>query len=140
MPFADSRAVRIGGTTVARTPLLLPSYSSLAIEDGQLSEVVQRTVEIILGSVLISAYDLYANAFAGAKTRDGRLVFDIPLTFIDSGGYEVFKKPDTDWTRERHTATITEWPTEVNTIVVGYDTPDEDLGVQLDSVLSLLPG
>lgn len=147
MPLAQSRSVRIGGTTVARTPLLLPSYSSRALDRGPvradsaaaLADTVARTMEIVVGPILISAYDLHNGAFDAATTRDGRPVFDSPLTFIDSGGYETLEEPDPAWTREAHAEALEKWHADAQAVAVGFDTPDPDVGAQIATALALLP-
>lgn len=140
--LAKSRRVRIDGRTVSATPLLLPSYSSRALgsgEPGELRNTVRRTLEIIVGPVLISAYDLYRGAFEGVETRDGRPVFDSPLTFIDSGGYETLAEPDPKWTPKRHAETLSRWHQDAQAVMVGFDTNTMDIGAQITSAAGLLP-
>jgi hypothetical protein len=138
------RNVRIGGAVVARTPLLLPSYSSRALNpdvrrQGVTRRSAERTLKLLVGPVLISAYDLDAGAFRDDGPDGGSLIGS-RLTFIDSGGYENLVDPDPDWTRERHAEALGRWPGETPAIMVGYDTPASDVAEQIASAASILPG
>lgn len=135
--------MRIAGSIVAGTPLLLPSYSSRALsgsarnlEDAK--GTVRRTLGLLVGHVLISAYDLDAGVFGEAKNRLGRAVTESPLTFIDSGGYENLEDPDARWTPERHARTLRGWPAASQAVMVGFDVPSADVGEQITSAAGLL--
>lgn len=139
------RAVRIAGSEVAQTPLLLPSYSSRALtptvrRQSDTRRSAERTIKLLVGPVLVSAYDLDAGAFRTGCGRDGGSLLGTRLTFVDSGGYENLIRPDRRWTRERHAETLDAWPAGIPAVMVGYDTPLPDVAGQIASAASILPG
>lgn len=144
VPQPQARVVRIGGGVAAPTPLLLPSFSSRALTPGARTqrknrEAAERTVKLVVGPVLISAYDLHAGAFRGRRRSRDIPLLGPGLTFVDSGGYENFVRPDRKWTAERHAATLETWPSDVPAVMVGFDTPALDIRSQVDAAASILP-
>jgi hypothetical protein len=94
----------------------------------------------VVGPVLISAYDLHKGYFEAARASYGTSVFDSPLIFIDSGGYELLSACNPEWSSDLHAQVLAAWPETSQTVAVAYDTPSADLGAQIDAALSILPG
>jgi hypothetical protein len=137
-PACKSRSVRIGGRTVARTPLLLPSFSSLALE-SDLADTVTRIGDIVVGPILISAFDLHRGGLI--KPGQGEGVFNAPLTFIDSGGYEnIHVRRQPKFSAHQHRAVLDAWPQDKDTVSVNYDRPSDDVAKQIEAALSICPG
>lgn len=139
-PACRSRSVRIGGSTVAQTPLPLPAFSSKALKSN-LADTAKRIGEIVFGPILISAFDLHGGHLVGVE--QGKLVFDCPLTFIDSGGYENLlhvDHPDKRLTVEQHRAVLDAWPQQSLAVAVNHDRPSDDVAEQIEAAASLGPG
>ena len=143
--LAKRRALRIKGQEVARTPLLVPSFSSKGFPD--VNKIVEFSSELITDVALVSAYDLH-HKFVTAP-------FTFPsLVFLDSGGYEASKDselseindgehtPRPGWTRELHSAQIEGWHFEVPTVLISFDSPDEKIPLdeQIQRALQMAPG
>lgn len=141
--LAKRRAVHCGGSEVARTPLLVPSFSSKGFPD--VKKIIRYAEEVIEGSMLISAYDLSHKLIEGP--------FDFaPLLFLDSGGYEASKEAELSdfgerehhplgWSEEQYAQQVANWSSLAQTIFVTYDHPNERLRVaeQIKRANSLLP-
>jgi hypothetical protein len=165
-PFCKSRSVRINGSIVAQTPLPLPAFSSHAL-DSHLQDTVARIGNIVFGPILISAYDIHSGRLSGG--RPDQAEFRLPLTFIDSGGYENLRldqlrrqaresrpaqrrpgrrqgrqlcpaDPDKKFSLEQYRAVLDAWPKDVRAVAVNYDRPSDDLGEQIEAATSLCPG
>ncbi len=143
--LAKRRALRINGQEIARTPLLVPSFSSKGFPD--VNKIVEFSSELITDVALVSAYDLH-HKFVTAP-------FTFPsLVFLDSGGYEASKDselseinegehtPRSGWTRELHAVQVDSWHFEVPTVLVSFDSPDEKvpLDEQIQRALKMAPG
>jgi hypothetical protein len=57
--LAARRRFKLKDGSIARTPLLLPSFSSKTFQDERVSEIIECTAQMITDEMLISAYDLY---------------------------------------------------------------------------------
>lgn len=114
---------------VGTTPMLVPSISSKV----SLPVTIQATIDLasgfILGPFLISAYDLkHVKDFPNITFPD--------LIFLDSGGYECNKNQEVidigaydvvnkEWTRELHKEVISGWKSNIPTVLISYDNPQE---------------
>lgn len=137
-PACKSRSVRIGGSTVAQTPLLLPAFSSEALK-SDLADTAKRIGDIVFGPILISAFDIYGGHLAGPEP--GKLISDRPLTFIDSGGYEnLSADSDKRFTVEQHRTVLDAWPQQSLAVAVNHDLHSDDVAVQIEAAASLGPG
>ncbi len=124
--LARSSEIIVNDVVVARTPLLVPSYSSKGF--SELNDVLAFTSEFITDCLLVSAYDVHYYQVATP---------DWPgLIFLDSGGYEAEKDHDLghvyrlehiprEWNRDLHQQVISDWPTTLPTVFISYDHPDE---------------
>lgn len=125
--LASRRQLVVNGVEVARTPLLVPSFSSKGFP--KIGKIFQYMSEFIDGEALVSSYDIYHKKIKGP--------FDYPsLVFLDSGGYEAAKDTDLSdtqenehipktWCREWHEEVLKSWDQKVPTVVVSYDHPDD---------------
>ncbi len=127
--LAKRRSLHFNGDEVARTPMVVPSFSSKGFP--QVAKILKTTEEVIESAMLISAYDLhYKKIFPP---------FDFAsLIFLDSGGYEASKDTDLSdvgdreyrpakWSQERHEMVLSGWNSRVPTVIVSYDHPKERL-------------
>lgn len=141
--LAKRRNIRLNGQEVARTPLLIPSFSSKGFPD--VKDIIAFGSEFITDVALISAYDLHHNLVSGP--------IDFPeLVFLDSGGYEASKdvelsevldgvhKPE-PWTRAMHEAQLEKWVSRAPTVLISFDSPGEkvSLDVQIERANSMAP-
>ena len=149
------RSLKIGGIEVARTPLVLPSFSSKVWSTKSdkvlLSETVARIGGIIVSPILVSAYDLHSHWL---DDKQGNLALASPLTFIDSGGYETGRnaseaagagtdRPSPEhvvFGKEDHRQALAGWSADRPAVVVNYDTYSEDLRRQIHAATTLCPG
>lgn len=142
--LAKRRGLLLNGIEVARTPLLVPSFSSKGFPE--VAKIIQTTSEVIDGEILISAFDL--------KNHKIEPPFDFAsLIFLDSGGYEASKETEIsdlgsrdhepkEWTREFHETTLAEWDLKVPTVFISYDHPKErePVALQIERAKSMAPG
>jgi len=142
--LARRRTIRIDGTEIERTPLLVPAFSSKGFPDA--AKVVATTSEVIDGPALVSAYDLWY--------KNLEPPFDFAtLLFLDSGGYEAGKDVELSdvgerdhtplpWTRERHDEVLAAWSPAVPSVLITFDHPSERLpvGEQIERARLLMPG
>lgn len=131
MLLSKKRILMLDGKEVARTPLLVPSFSSKGFPE--VKKIMETTSEVIEGVMLVSAYDLYYDKIAPP--------FDYAsLLFLDSGGYEASKDTDLSeipgyehiakpWSKEMHERVLKAWNPSVPSIIIGYDHPKERLSV-----------
>lgn len=147
MKFASkARALRIGGTVVARTPLLLPAFSSQAPikkvgeapSEADLQSYVARLGETVAGPILISAYDLYHGHLP--KPEADTAVFGAPLTFIDSGGYELLCDKAKPFDGGDYQVALGNWPVKAQAVAVNFDCPANDLGAQIETAIAVSDG
>ncbi len=78
----ERRSIRLQGTEVGRTPLIVPSFSSKGFPE--VKKIIETLKELISGCLLISAYDIHYEHVSGD-------VSFAELIFLDSGGYECAK-------------------------------------------------
>lgn len=142
--LAKRRSLKLNGTEVERTPLLVPSFSSKGFPD--VKKIIASCSELIEGVTLISAYDLHHQKIEPP--------FDFPsLIFLDSGGYEASKDVELsdfgdrdhhpkEWTQELHERVLERWLPGVPSVVISYDHPKERVGFadQIDRAHSIAPG
>jgi hypothetical protein len=137
-PACRNRSVRIGGIMVARTPLMLPSFSSLALK-SDLADTVARIRDIVVGPILISAFDLHFGNLI--KPGGDEAVFKTPLTFIDSGGYENIQSPrKKQLSVKQHRSVLDAWPQDVLTVAVNYDCSSDEVAEQIEAAASICHG
>src|SRR5687768_9960096 len=112
--LAKRRALRSNGVEI-RTPILLPSFSSKGFI--HVSKIIETTKEVIVGPILVSAYDIHYKEVAPP------LEF-ATLIFLDSGGYEASKDTELSdlgepthrvrkWNQEMHSAVVAKWKPDV---------------------------
>lgn len=120
------------GVTV-KTPLLVPSFSSKGFRFDrkgkcEIKDVFKNTAEILIESMLVSAYDIYY----GHLPKPNRFPCTPTLTFVDSGGYETGADHDfsaifrhnhkiATWNLERLKSVLRSWPDRVPAVFVNYD-------------------
>lgn len=128
--LAKKRNLYFEGNSIARTPLLVPSFSSKAIHQiKNFPNLLKLMGEVITGSILISAYDIFYEYI--------KLPITFPeLVFIDSGGYECTKDselfslehPDytpKEWNEEYLRSVINNWQSDIPTVAISYDHPQK---------------
>lgn len=142
--LAKKRVLMLDGKEVARTPLLVPSFSSKGFPD--VIKIMGTTTEVIEGSMLVSAYDLYYDEIEKP--------FDYAsLLFLDSGGYEASKDTDLSeipghehlakaWTNAMHEEVLAKWNPGVPSVIINYDHPKERLSFsdQVQRARKMAPG
>lgn len=139
--LAARREILSDGVSVARTPLLVPSFSSKGFPKVQ--DIINSAEEVIADATLVSAYDIHYG--------DIKPPFNFPsLLFLDSGGYEASVDLDLsehakklhvprEWTNEMHNQVIADWHPTVPSVAISYDHPKERLPWkdQVDRAMSL---
>jgi hypothetical protein len=130
--LAKKRSLQLDGLEIARTPLLVPSFSSKGFP--QVAKIIETTEEVIESAVLISAYDLYYHHITPP--------FDFAsLIFLDTGGYEASKDLDLSdlgdrdyaprqWSQEMHESALATWDSRIPTVIISYDHPKERLPIK----------
>lgn len=126
-----------------RTPLIVPSYSSRAVEDD-VRDVIDITRSFVSGPILVSAYDIKHCRVTQKRLSHASLVF------LDSGGYEAGSQSDfsevedprktkakttidRNWKISDYREVISRWDYNYSTVLVTYDQPDrrESLSTQI---------
>lgn len=133
--LAKKRKLYLKGNPVARTPLLVPSFSSKTVHQiKNFPKLIKLMAEVITGAILISAYDIYYQYI--------KLPITFPeLIFIDSGGYECtrdvefssLEHPDykpKEWDENIHRSVIDNWHSEIPTVVISYDHPERRISLK----------
>lgn len=142
--LAKKRAINLNGAEIARTPLLVPSFSSKGFPD--VGKIIKTMEEVIEGVILISAYDI--------RHKKIRPPFDFPsLIFLDSGGYEASKDAELsdfgerdhnplEWSQRMHEDVLSSWKPSVPTVLISYDHPSERLTIrrQIKRAEGMAPG
>jgi hypothetical protein len=142
--LAKKRTLMLNGEEIARTPLLVPSFSSKGFPD--VLKIMKTTEEVMEGSMLVSAYDLHYKEIS--------MPFDYAsLLFLDSGGYEASKDTDLSeiqgyehicrpWTKAMHDDVLAGWKPNVPSVVVNYDHPKDrvNFAEQVRRAKELAPG
>jgi hypothetical protein len=140
--LAKRRTIQAGGEE-ARTPLIVPSFSSRGFPD--VSKIIETTAEVLDSAILVSAYDIHYKKISPP--------FDFPsLIFLDSGGYEASKETDLSdlayresaadkWTQAFHEGVVSKWKSRVPTVLISYDHPKERLPIrkQIDRAKRMAP-
>jgi hypothetical protein len=128
--LAKTRKVSLKNGSAIQTPLLLPSFSSKALQNESVRKVVEFMAATITDEVLVSAYDLHYGKLSAALLRSFA-----SAVILDSGGYEATKDTDLSdtgestysprkWTQPQLQQTLTEkWDFDVPTVLVSYDSP-----------------
>lgn len=120
------------GLNIAKTPLLIPSFSSQAHipKHHDLTSCIQDSLSYISDTLLVSAYDIHHK---GIKTDFSNL----DVLFLDSGGYECIfendysdigesKKYPKEWNKKTYEGTLGEFKPDVPIALVSYDNPREE--------------
>lgn len=121
------------GIEVGSTPMLLPSFSSRINLDNQTARISFLN-ELISGPFLISAYDIY-------HMENYPKITGPDLLFIDSGGYEcnidskisdfgLYKPDPLEWNEENHLESISNWKSDMPTVIISYDHPSKKLDLE----------
>ena len=140
--LARATKLKLNNVEVGRTPMLIPSISSMLDRPDKLLDTVK---EIVNGPILISAYDYYYSL-----RKNPKLLNFTDLIFLDSGGYECAKDRDDmglithnakpkRWSRDMHRKVVKEWSSEIPTVVVSYDHPNlrNSIENQMNEAVSL---
>lgn len=127
MTLAARRQIGHGLPGGGRTPLLVPSFSSMADVGWLVEDAVEQLRSTIVETALVSLFDVGTSRLAPP---------DFPaILFVDSGGYEMHRMVRavdelnadpaevTSWDRDAYRAAIGRLSTDVPTIVVSYDHP-----------------
>lgn len=125
--LAASRELRIAGSLVAKTPAIVPSFSSKGFPEVR--KIVQSLSEVITESALVSAYDFSHKFLKSPPSYPEYLI-------LDSGGYECSKDRElsdtrsnnyheTNWSLDRLVAVLDSWKAPQPTFAVSYDHPKE---------------
>jgi len=134
LQLAQRRAInlKVGGSV--ETPILLPSFSSKAIQGEQVQNLIIYMKSVITDHLLISAYDLFYREIKKKITFPS-------LIFLDSGGYEASEDVDLSdmgrgwpnprkWTREMHSEVLKKWDHVTPTILVSFDSPNARTSIE----------
>lgn len=140
--LAKRRSLKLGGSEIERTPLLVPSFSSKGFPE--IGKILKTAEEFIEGPVLVSAYDIFHGKIAAPDFP--------PFVFLDSGGYEASKDADLSdlrehehapvtWSLEAYNEVIASWQSSIPTVIISYDHPDERLPIkeQITRAKSVIP-
>ncbi len=124
--LAAKRKILSGGSTIAKTPLLIPSFSSKGYPN--LIDLILTAERFVSEVTLISAYDIFYHRIEPPITF-------ADLIFLDSGGYEAGKDNEHSdlgyqsedpkpWTEDYYRLVLERWPFNVPTVAVSFDHPD----------------
>jgi len=128
--LASRRKVTLKNGAIISTPLLLPSFSSKALQNESVTKIIEFMAATITDEVLISAYDLLFH-----KLRSSKIKKFASAVFLDSGGYEGSKDLDLSdtgeheyvprtWTQKHLEKALAEkWDFDIPTVLVTYDSP-----------------
>jgi hypothetical protein len=128
--LANRRKVTLKNGAVISTPLLLPSFSSKALQNESVTEIIEYMSATITDEILVSAYDLLFHKLPSKKIKKFA-----SAVFLDSGGYEGSKDADLSdtgehqyipgqWTQKHLDKALSEkWDFEIPTVLVTYDSP-----------------
>lgn len=144
LALAKRRALKLNHQEIERTPLLIPSFSNKGFPD--VDNIVRYSSELIVGVILVSAYDLDYEKIHPP--------FDFPsLIFLDSGGYEASRDAEFSdfgdkhhvpqvWSQPMHEAQLTAWQPKVPSVLISYDHPKERLPIkaQIERAKGMAPG
>ena len=125
--LARKMKLKLNGSEVGTTPMLVPSFSSKANIDVR--KKILNMNEYITTPILISAYDVrHVKNFPSITFPN--------MIFLDSGGYECLIEKDVSelgvyqpkallWNRDEHLTILQNWKTNIPTVVISYDSPSE---------------
>lgn len=119
------REIKVNGTVVAKTPVLVPSFSSKGFPE--VAKIIEALSQTITDSTLISAYDVRHGYIQNIPTFPSYF-------FLDSGGYECSKDTELSdtrmnnylevpWSVQDLSAVLDAWTAPQPTIAVSYDHP-----------------
>jgi len=123
--LARKMKLKLNGSEVGTTPMLVPAFSSKANMD--IIKTIEIMKEYIYTPILISAYDVfYADNFPSITFPN--------LVFLDSGGYECLIEKDVSeigfyqaearsWDKNKHLEVLQNWPLDIPTVIISYDSP-----------------
>lgn len=125
--LAAARDLKVAGHLVAKSPAIVPSFSSKGFPEVE--KIVQSLSEVITESALVSAYDFSNGLLKSPPSYPEYLI-------LDSGGYECSKDRElsdtrsnnfheTDWSLDRLVAVLDSWKAQQPTFAVSYDHPRE---------------
>lgn len=126
------RDITIGGSLVAQTPTVVPSFSSKGFPDvAHILEVLSQT---ITECALISAYDI-------AHGHIGPIPINPSYLILDSGGYEcsgdselsdtrMNNYKESPWEIEQLNKVLDDWESPQPTLAVSYDHPKHRISVK----------
>ena len=139
-----AREIKANGTVIARTPALVPSFSSKGFPE--VAKIIETLAETITESTLISAYDIAREHITSIPT--------FPSYFIlDSGGYECSKDmelsdtrmnnlQESPWAIEELAAVLDAWKAPQPTLAVSFDHPKLRVSIdqQIQRAIELFAG
>ncbi|KGK98225.1 hypothetical protein LI82_10930 [Methanococcoides methylutens] len=139
--LARKLEIKYNDIGIITTPILLPSLSSRLNLD--ISNTIRLLSEVVTGPFLISSYDThYCKNFPKIEFPN--------LIFLDSGGYEctvdndvsemgLYKPEACSWDEQTHLESITNWESEIPTVIISYDHPSkrENLESQIENAKKL---
>lgn len=139
------RRILINGDEVAKTPLLLPSFSSKISSPARVKDILKFAEGVITEGVLVSAYDVSYQEIP----KDFSFA---SVVFLDSGGYEVSEDADLsavgkglhrprNWNQKLHREVLRRWDFATPTVIVSYDHPRSRISIrkQLVRASNLFP-
>lgn len=129
--LAAAREIKINGAVVAKTPMLIPSFSSKGFPE--VSSIITALSQSITECTLVSAYDI-AHGFVSEVPKFPALLI------LDSGGYECSSASELSdhkmniyrelpWSEAEHRAVLDSWNAPQPTLAVTYDHPKDRLDV-----------
>lgn len=137
--------LKLNGSDVGTTPMLIPSFSSKANID--VCDLLRTMSEFITrGAILISTYDVF-------HAKNFPQITFPELIFLDSGGYECLQEKNVskigfyqpsplEWDAKKHLKVVEDWPKDISTVVISYDNPDErkSTDLQIKEAIKLFQG
>ncbi len=145
MQFASAARTLKFGERQLKTPLLVPAFSSRAplkkvgapLSQEAINTYLAQMGEDVVGPALISAFDLHHENIPMPEP-DAPTIGAAP-TFVDSGGYEnlTLAERKDEVTEADYFEVLKKWPERLPIIAVNSDCENADLGIQVQSALSL---
>ena len=132
--LAKSRTIRVNGTAVRQTPLLVPSISSRAVPNARVADLLEFAASLIADEILISAYDVYFHQTPANLTFPS-------LVVVDSGGYEASCNRDLSevtptgtspqsWSKTQYEEVLSRISFGVPTVLVSFDHPARSIPIE----------
>ena len=130
--LSAAREIKIGGSVIARTPTVVPSFSSKGFQD--VAGIIEVLSQTITECALVSAYDVAHQHITSVPTYPEYLI-------LDSGGYECSKDMElsdnrnnnyveVSWTFDQLTRVLDDWRAPQPTLAVSYDHPKHRVAVK----------